>query len=627
MWSRTLSAVLALATAALASPVNTATWSGAEFTPSRAPGNSLWWARYGEYARDVDIELGFLATRFGFNTMRMFLHAAVFDLDGGASLWSAMDAFLHVASSHGISTGFVFFDDCWAPDCSGWQPGAPTCNVTLPCTPTKGRHNGCWTQSPFVPDRTNVTRFLPYVQGTVARFAADPRVRYWEVYNEPRQGDAFSMALRQAGYDAAVAAHPSQPVLSCWDDNNATQAVDVHHYDTNFPGLTAQVFSNPSKGGVITEGGSRWFQGYPSDAGSPKTFVTWHNNLQASASPPPGAFPFGMLINWEGMVGGSNTRWHWNTPDGSPEPVIPWDAHVFPDGTPVSYTEAALVRNWTLGRSDFLGYAGFLPTEWDFVGDAFLSLPSGSGWTLGVDAIPTGGGPHRSTAGGGPSPGFLAPPPGTLTNFLVEATVWPSNTTGGGIVLRSGVGATGALMGYFVGFRGTNGAGPLLVAEAWGVDGSVLPLASFPMASLDCGLALDGWNMLRATISGAPPTTFLTVWANPMYNESLAVRGILGAPRIALTLPSTAPSFPSGNVALVAVSDDVPADAAPARASAPGASVGVSLSLGSHGLDTAGPGKMEWKAHVRPLAAGDPPIVPPGTAAFDYVSVLPASML
>ena len=41
-----------------------------------------------------------------------------------------------------------------------------------------------------------------------------------------------------------------------------------------------------------------------------------------------GAAPFvpGVMLNWELMVGNSNTRWHWATPDGTAEPGLPWDA-------------------------------------------------------------------------------------------------------------------------------------------------------------------------------------------------------------------------------------------------------------------------------------------------------------
>ena len=50
------------------------------------------------------------------------------------------------------------------------------------------------------------------------------------------------------------------------------------------------------------------------------------------------------MIDWEVMVSNSNTRWSWANSLGGVEPVIPWHQHVYPDGSPVSYTEAAAIR-------------------------------------------------------------------------------------------------------------------------------------------------------------------------------------------------------------------------------------------------------------------------------------------
>jgi endo-1,4-beta-mannosidase len=107
-----------------------------------------------------------------------------------------------------------------------------------------------------------VSKFQPYVQDTVKAFLKDDRVLYWEVYNEPRLTDTFSVSLRSAAYAWITELNPIHPILSCWDDNNSTDVVDSHHYDTDFQSLTAQVYMNVSKGALITEGGSRWYQGY-----------------------------------------------------------------------------------------------------------------------------------------------------------------------------------------------------------------------------------------------------------------------------------------------------------------------------------------------------------------------------
>ena len=67
-----------------------------------------------------------------------------------------------------------------------------------------------------------------------------------------------------------------------------------------FPG----VYANASKGAVITEGGSRWYQPpFSSDAGSPLTAINFLSALAALESA--GKVPFvpGALLSWELFVG------------------------------------------------------------------------------------------------------------------------------------------------------------------------------------------------------------------------------------------------------------------------------------------------------------------------------------
>eukprot|EP00759_Apiculatamorpha_spiralis_P056528 PhF_6_TR817/c0_g1_i1/m.1242 len=355
---------------------NTAGWAGAEYTPARAPANSLWLYNYTHYKTQVEFELQQLHRHFGFNTIRLFLHNMVYDIDNGTTLFQALDWFFTVASKNGMKTSLgPFFDDCWQ------GTGA---SLSTMCVPVKGRHNGCWFQSPQLPERTNpitdYSKFMPYVVNTVAKFGNDSRVRYIEIFNEPHDNQpisGWSYGLRNASYYATLALKPKVPILSCWDDNDNTQVVDMHRYDTQFgTGWTTQAYANTKKGTLITEGGSRWFQGLDSDNGSPLTVLHWYNQLQG-APKTTAPYPFGMILNWEMMVGESNTRWHWNTPDNTPEPAIPWDGWLFADGTPVSFTEAAVTRNWTLGRNDLLHYSKWLPNTYAFETDTYLTLAAG----------------------------------------------------------------------------------------------------------------------------------------------------------------------------------------------------------------------------------------------------------
>ena len=184
--------------------------------------------------------------------------------------------------------------------------------------------------SPQDVDRTSTNRFKPYVSDVVRTFRTDARVAWWEVFNEPRLKDNFSTALRSAAYGWAKAQNPTQPVASCWDDSSFTDLVDHHQYAMPW-GATNAVFSDPAKGGFVTEAGARWYQKTSADAGSPLTVYNWLTSLRASKAAP---FIPGVMVNWEVMVGHTQTRWHWGDKEGTDEPPIPWAGHLFPDGTP-----------------------------------------------------------------------------------------------------------------------------------------------------------------------------------------------------------------------------------------------------------------------------------------------------
>jgi len=159
---------------------------------------------------------------------------------------------------------------------------------------------------------TSIDRYRPYVEDVVRAFGSDPRVAAIEIYNEPRDPNAaFVFALRDAGYRWAVALAPTAPVISCWDDNNNTEILDHHEYDPNFQsGWTPALYANPAKGAVITEGGSRWYQPpFPGDYGSPLLAVNYLQALRLEEAA--GRVPFvpGAVLNWELMVGNTNTRW------------------------------------------------------------------------------------------------------------------------------------------------------------------------------------------------------------------------------------------------------------------------------------------------------------------------------
>ena len=376
---------------------------GAEYTPSGAS-NELWLAFYPLYRAQVQRDLASARRRLAATTLRVFLHSLLWEADA-AGLLANVDDLLGLAAAEGMQLGLVFFDSCW---------NASGASLAAPCEPTPGVHNSCWMQSPQAADRTSVARYEPYVSGVVRRFAADDRVAWFEIYNEPDTRDAFVVALRAAGYAWARAQAPRAPVLSCWDYDTPglSDVSDVHAYSTDFAAWSAAAFAAPARGALFSEAGCRSFQApFAGDAGSPLVVLHYLGVLRARRDAGLDPYVPGAMLAWEVAVGNSNTRWHWGSAAGAPEPAIPWCGLLFPDGTPVSHTEAAALRRYATGADELLFYTHFFPPP-SANGTALpagapeLARPAGQAWWAPADALGQG-------------------------DVLVEASLWPARGASG----------------------------------------------------------------------------------------------------------------------------------------------------------------------------------------------------
>lgn len=294
-----LALLLLLAPRRASARVDTQDFFGSAYTPSAAP-SPLWWPWAQDYTAAIERELGFLRRRLAFSVLRVFLHTLDYEANA-TQLLGAVDALLAAGARHNMRMGLVLFDSCWNTD-----------NITAStqCVPIKGRHNGCWYESPLVSGQTSIERYRPYVEDVVRAFGSDPRVAFIEIYNEPRgPGEDFVFALRDAGYRWATALSPVAPVISCWDDSNNTEIIDHHEYDTAFKsGFLPALFANPVKGAIVTEGGSRWYQPPEGgDFGSPLTIMNFLEALKLEKAAGTVDFVPGMMSNWISFVGNDNT--------------------------------------------------------------------------------------------------------------------------------------------------------------------------------------------------------------------------------------------------------------------------------------------------------------------------------
>lgn len=166
------------------------------------------------------------ASELGFNAVRINLHSLVWEHDR-AGLFDRIDWFLDAADRLGVRTVPCLFDDCGfggAEPVYGPQP-----------EPVRGVHNSRAVASPgraAVMDRDAWPVLRNYVGDVLARFGSDPRVLFWDLYNEPgnrmifsAEGfsrydaglDAASLALMSSVFDWAREAEPDQPLtVGAW---------------------------------------------------------------------------------------------------------------------------------------------------------------------------------------------------------------------------------------------------------------------------------------------------------------------------------------------------------------------------------------------------------------------------
>ena len=125
-----------------------------------------------------------------------------------------IEQFLKICDRYQIRPGLVFFDDCHRRTGATLETQAPI----------KGYCNGRWAAlQDSERKEENFPKFKTYVQDIVRAHRDDPRVLWWEVYNEPefthsKEGRIplpFQEKLRAAAYGWVMECKPVQPVLSC----------------------------------------------------------------------------------------------------------------------------------------------------------------------------------------------------------------------------------------------------------------------------------------------------------------------------------------------------------------------------------------------------------------------------
>jgi hypothetical protein len=462
-------------TSPASAPVDASAWVGSNYTPAYASNQVQMWHDFRPEV--IDKELAAAKRYYGINTLRVYLHNMVYDAEKETFL-RRIEQFLTICRRHGIRPGFTFFDDCHRHS-----------GVTLePQPPVKGYHNGRWAALQDAERKDDsLPKFKQYVQDVVRAHREDPRVLWWEVYNEPNLQDAFTVRVRELAYGWAKECRPRQPVIACWDDHPYTDVVNAHNYSADFVSWNHQAERNPAKGTVFTEAGARWMAPRPSN-GEPCEVIHWLAQRKTAGRSVPGVY-----LCWELMAGNSNCRWYWDTPTDTPEPTIPWCGLMWPDATPVSLAEAEAIHRYTTGTRQALFFEDFqeqpstTPAGWTEYG------ASAAGSRVGTLA------PHHKLVAGDP----------TWTDYVLEAVVMLKAEHGNaGVIFRVNQPGPGSdeMDGYYVGFDTKT----LYLGK---MNNNWQPLATFDLSKLDCRVVPGVWNLVRVAVEGKR----IRVWFDRMH--------------------------------------------------------------------------------------------------------------
>ncbi len=323
---------------------------GCNFLPSNAINQLEMWQGETFDASTIDRELGW-ASNLGMNTVRVYLHDLVWSIDPVGFL-RRIEHFLQIAEGHDIRVIFVFFDDChFSEPRTGSQP-----------EPIPGFHNSGWKQSPGeavvlafhegTVSHSEVVRLQGYVQGVLRHFRDDPRIRLWDLYNEPgmRGLGARSLYLLETTWDWARAVDPSQPLTVGLEINYDPEngRCILTHSDL----LSFHVYNDPDfTRKRIAEIRERDGEDRPllcTEYMARDHGCTFQNHLPLFKEEGIGA------INWGLVAGKSNTIWSWKARSDTRDPAtIPDEPEVWfhdilrPDGSPYSEEEVALIRRLT----------------------------------------------------------------------------------------------------------------------------------------------------------------------------------------------------------------------------------------------------------------------------------------
>jgi len=302
-------------------PTHQADWRwihGAVFVPTSAVNEAQQWDEYDPVINDRELHY---ASIYGINCVRVYLHYLIY-LKDKEQLLKNIEDFLTRADKYGIKVEFVFFDDCWH------EPAQEIlkANYRYP-NPIFGVHNSRWLLSPghdvLLHYEAHRERLKAYLQDIVSAHKEDPRIVFWETYNEPKTQTPGILKLIQEAQLWVHETGTTIPVTATGGDahycgDSYSDFLTWHHYNHNYS------FSADPVHALNTESMCRKEQNVPD------LVAHWKGKT-------------GFIV-WEFGIGRDNCRFYWGETAGQPaaaEHEKPFHGLVFADGHPWSTNDIA----------------------------------------------------------------------------------------------------------------------------------------------------------------------------------------------------------------------------------------------------------------------------------------------
>lgn len=310
-------------------------WSwlrGSNFVPSTAINQLEMWQAETFDPETIDRELGY-AKDIGFNSMRVYLHHLAWQSDS-TGFKNRMREYLDISDRHGISTLFVFFDDCWNSTYhAGKQP-----------EPKPGVHNSGWVRDPGDSIHINpdmIYSLEKYVKDILSSFSNDKRIVLWDLYNEPGNSgyNSKSLPLLKKAFEWGREIDPDQPLSAgVWD----WELKELSEYQIK----NSDVITYHNYGDSVNH---EWFIDTLRTITQKPLICTEYmartrNSLFKNIMPILNRENIG-AYNWGLVDGKTNTIYAWNRPMPDGEEPSVWFHDIFrKDGTPYKQDEIDFIR-------------------------------------------------------------------------------------------------------------------------------------------------------------------------------------------------------------------------------------------------------------------------------------------